>query len=151
MNLNLDVQIATTSAKLLPSRANLGKWIRAACTGVRRRSVAVTVRIVGKRESATLNSRYRSKKGPTNVLSFPFEAPPGMRSDLLGDVVICADVVRSEARDQGKVERAHWAHMVVHGIMHLRGYDHQNPKDAAVMESKEIRILRQLGFSNPYA
>jgi probable rRNA maturation factor len=144
MKLNLDVQVATTSAKPLPSRASLGQWIRAACTGVRRRSVAITVRIVDKKESAALNNRYRSKKGPTNVLSFPFDAPPGTRSDLLGDVVICAD-------EQGKLERAQWAHMVVHGIMHLRGYDHQNPKEAAVMESKETRILRHLGFANPYA
>lgn len=148
MKTRLSVQIATTAT--LPSRASLRKWTQAALGGVRRASVAVTVRIVGKRESAALNSQFRHKSGPTNVLSFPFENPPGMRSDLLGDVVICADVVRREAREQGKTERAHWAHMVVHGIMHLRGYDHQNAKDAAVMEAREARILRLLGFPNPY-
>jgi probable rRNA maturation factor len=134
----------------LPSRSSFARWARAALVGVRRRSVAVSVRVVGHRESAALNSRFRGKTGPTNVLSFPFENPPGTRSNLLGDIVICADVVQREARAQGKDERAHWAHMLVHGIMHLRGYDHEKSRDAAVMEAKEIRILRGLGFPNPY-
>jgi probable rRNA maturation factor len=148
MNVRVNVQLATTRA--LPSRASLGRWARAALSGLRRRNVSVTLRVVGKKESAALNSQFRRKEKPTNVLSFPFEAPPGTRSDLLGDVVICADVVRREAIEQGKVERAHWAHMVVHGIMHLRGYDHQNNKQAAIMEAKEIRTLQSLGFPNPY-
>src|SRR5689334_10465030 len=98
----------------LPSRATLAQWARAALAGMRRKHVSVTLRLVGKRESAKLNGQFRRKNKPTNVLSFPFEAPPGTRSDLLGDVAICAEVVRREARDQGKLERAHWAHMVVH-------------------------------------
>jgi probable rRNA maturation factor len=150
MNLLVSVQVVTT-AKGLPSRASLSAWVQAALAGVRRRSVCVTVRIVGKNESKALNSRFRGKQKPTNVLSFPFEAPPGTRSDLLGDVVICADVVRREAREQGKFERAHWAHMVVHGIMHLRGYDHERSREAAVMEARETRVLKTLGFPNPYA
>jgi probable rRNA maturation factor len=150
MKVRVNVQVATAVTKL-PSRASLAAWARAALAGLRRRRVTVTVRIVGGKESAALNSRFRHKNGPTNVLSFLFQAPPGIRSDLLGDVVICADVVRREVRAQDKAERAHWAHMVVHGIMHLRGYDHQTRKEAAVMEARETRVLRVLGFPNPYA
>lgn len=148
MNRYVHVQCVTAAA--VPSRAQLAQWARAALSGLRRRSVSVTIRIVGKKESQALNSRFRHKEKPTNVLSFPFAPPPRTRSDLLGDVVICADVVRREAREQDKPERAHWAHMVVHGILHLRGYDHEHKRDAAVMEAREIRVLRRLGFSNPY-
>lgn len=149
MKTRVNFQFATAAG--MPSRASFGRWARSALGGLRRRSVAVTLRVVGKKESQALNSQFRRKHKPTNVLSFPFAPPPGTRSDLLGDVVICADVVRREAREQGKSERAHWAHMVVHGILHLRGFDHHNSKDAAVMEAKEIRVLRRLGFSDPYA
>ena len=127
-----------------------GRWACAALKGLRRRRAALGVRIVGATEAASLNSRFRHKHYPTNVLSFPFEAPPGVRSELLGDLVICAPVVRREARAQGKPLRAHWAHMIVHGILHLRGYDHGNRQDAAAMENREIRILKDLGFTNPY-
>jgi probable rRNA maturation factor len=150
MKINLSVQVAT-SAKDVPSRASLIAWTRAALKGVRRQSISVTLRVVTSGESKKLNSTYRDKHKPTNVLSFPFETLPGTRSDLLGDVVICAEVVRREAREQGKEMRAHWAHMVVHGIMHLRGYDHQRSEDAAVMEARETRVLKALGFPNPYA
>jgi probable rRNA maturation factor len=150
VNVRITVQFAAADARL-PSAALFRRWARAALAGMRRRRVSVTLRIVGKRESAALNAQFRHKNKPTNVLSFPFEAPPGTRSDLLGDVAICADVVRREAREQTKLERAHWAHMVVHGIMHLRGYDHEGDREAAVMEAKETRILRSLGFPNPYA
>ena len=112
--------------------------------------VALGLRIVGGAESAALNNRFRRKSYPTNVLSFPFEAPPGTRSDILGDLVICAPVVRREARAQRKPVNAHWAHMVVHGILHLRGYDHRKRQDAAVMEKMEIRLLKELGYANPY-
>ncbi len=147
--MQVKVQVATT-AKRLPSPAKLKTWARGALSGLRRKSAAVTLRIVDGRESKQLNTQFRGQHKPTNVLSFNFEPPPGTRSDVLGDVVICAPVVRREAREQNKEERAHWAHMVVHGIMHLRGYDHQNGKDAAAMEAKEARILRRLGFSDPY-
>jgi len=148
MNLQLSVQYGAARAGL-PAKSSLQCWASAALRGVGR-GVALGVRIVGAAESAELNRRFRRKHGPTNVLSFPFEAPPGMRSEVLGDLVICAPVVRREARAQRKPERAHWAHMVVHGILHLRGYDHLNRRDATVMEKKEIRILKELGFANPY-
>lgn len=149
MKLQLSLQYGAARAGL-PAKSSLQRWASAALHGLGRRRVALGVRIVRVAESAELNRRFRRKHGPTNVLSFPFEAPPGMRSEVLGDLVICAPVVRREARAQRKPERAHWAHMVVHGILHLRGYDHLNRRDATVMEKKEIRILKELGFANPY-
>ncbi|MBI3570450.1 MAG: rRNA maturation RNase YbeY [Gammaproteobacteria bacterium] len=149
MKLQLSVQYGAARAGL-PAKATLQRWARAALRGLGRQHIALGVRIVGAPESASLNHRFRRRHGPTNVLSFPFEAPSGTRGELLGDLVICAPVVRREAREQQKPLRAHWAHMVVHGILHLRGYDHQRRRDATVMEKKEIRILEELGFTNPY-
>jgi len=103
------------------------------------------VRIVGPAESRRLNRRFRKKDKPTNVLSFPYDDP-----GVLGDVVICAAVVEREAREQGKRSKAHWAHMVVHGVLHLRGYDHMRPADARVMEGRERAILARLSFPDPY-
>ncbi len=149
MKLSLRVDyVARTPA---PDVVAIRRWVRAALKGVRRGQIAVGVRVVGSAESRQLNRTYRHKDRPTNVLSFPFEAPAGAKSDVLGDLVICAPVVRREAREQGRDTEAHWAHMVVHGILHLRGYDHQNNKEAAAMERLEGRILRVLGFANPYA
>ena len=109
-----------------------------------------------KRRALTLNLRYRGKKGATNVLSFPARAPrrrPRRSGELLpfGDVVICAEVVEREAREQGKAPAAHWAHMVVHGALHLQGYDHENVRDASVMEARERALLAELGFPDPYS
>ena len=149
MKLHVSVQYGTDRAGL-PAAPTLRRWARAALHGMNRSRVALGVRIVGMAEAAVLNSRFRRRHGPTNVLSFPFEPPSGLRSDLLGDLVICAPVVRREARQQKKSPHAHWAHMVVHGILHLRGYDHLKRRDTAAMEKKEIRILGELGFANPY-
>jgi probable rRNA maturation factor len=149
MKLRLLVDYA--SRRPAPDRRTLVRWAEAALAGLRRAEVAIGVRIVNEGESAALNARYRGKGGSTNVLSFPFEAPPGLRTKMLGDLVICAPVVAREARDQGKSPQAHWAHMVVHGIMHLRGYDHQTRRDAARMERREAAILRRLGYPDPYA
>jgi probable rRNA maturation factor len=103
----------------------------------------ITLRIVGRTESQKLNQRFRKKNYPTNVLSFPY----GRGS---GDIVMCHPVIAREARQQGKTLRAHYAHLVVHGVLHLRGHDHLRKTDAARMERAEIRILRRLGFSDPY-
>ncbi|MGA9032367.1 MAG: rRNA maturation RNase YbeY [Sulfuricaulis sp.] len=149
MKLQLSVQYGVTRAGL-PTDSVLRRWAHAALKGLRRRRVTLGLRIVGNAESAALNGRFRRKSYPTNVLSFPFEAPPGTRSDILGDLVICAPVVRREARIQRKTVNAHWAHMVVHGILHLRGYNHLKRQDAVVMEKKEIRLLKELGYANPY-
>lgn len=112
----------------------------------------ITLRIVDKEEIRELNNRYRHKDKPTNVLSFPFEMLAGvkLKTPILGDIVICADIIKEEALAQHKTETAHWAHMVVHGILHLLGFDHENEADAEKMEQEEITILKSLGFPNPY-
>jgi len=110
----------------------------------------LTIRVVDNDEGQQLNQQYRQKDYPTNVLSFPFEQPPELTLPLLGDLVICADVVEREAKEQEKSHEAHWAHMVIHGVLHLLGFDHMNDLDAEVMESLEIEILTQLGYPNPY-
>ncbi len=107
----------------------------------------ITIRVVDRTEMAALNHRYRGKIGPTNVLSFPFEAPPGLPLDILGDVVICAPLVLAQAASQGKPPMAHWAHLVIHGTLHLCGYDHQQPQEAEQMESLEQNILTELGIA----
>lgn len=110
----------------------------------------VLIRIVDADEGAALNERYRGKRGPTNVLSFPFAVPSGIPNRLLGDLVICAPVVEREACEQGKSAEAHWAHMVVHGMLHLQGYDHVEEREAEIMEAREVEILSRLGVENPY-
>jgi probable rRNA maturation factor len=140
-----------SGSKAIPAAAQLERWARGALgDGVRGE---ITVRIVGAEESAELNSRYRGKRGSTNVLSFPAESPPGPADELLpfGDVVICAEVVEREAREQGKKPAAHWAHMVVHGMLHLQGYDHEKARDAGIMEARERELLADLGFPDPYS
>ena len=142
------VQYAT-ERKGVPSVTEFRRCAAAALTG-RVPDGEVLIRVVGEAESAQLNADYRGKTGPTNVLSFPFEPPQGIPSALLGDLIICAAVVRREARAQGKPARAHWAHMVVHGCLHLLGFDHQDDDQAQRMEALEVEILEQLGIENPY-
>ena len=138
--------------KKVPTPALVRKWARTALADDVHGEL--TVRIVDENESAALNSRYRGKKGPTNVLSFRSELPPAVaETDGLlpfGDVVICARIVEREAREQGKPLAAHWAHMVVHGTLHLQGFDHERARDAAAMEARERALLAKLGFPDPY-
>ena len=110
----------------------------------------VTIRLVDDAESHELNLTYRGKDKPTNVLSFPFEAPPGIEMPLLGDLIICRQVVEQEAKEQQKPLEAHWAHMVVHGSLHLLGYDHIEDDEAEEMESLETEIMLALGYEDPY-
>ena len=135
-----------------PRTGHIVLWAGSAL-GRRASGTELAVRVVGPAESRRLNACYRGKDKPTNVLSFPAQLPPAARPGLrpLGDLVICAQVVRSEAREQGKALRAHWAHMVVHGTLHLIGYDHVQLSDARRMERREIAVLRRLGFDNPYS
>jgi len=149
MKLRLRVDYASRAPA--PSRAAIRHWAHAALGGWRKKSVSLGVRVVNRAEIARLNTRYRGRPKPTNVLAFPFEPPPGARADTLGDLVICAPVVSREAADQGKDAKAHWAHMVVHGVLHLRGYDHHTRAEAATMERRETAVLRRLGFSDPYS
>jgi len=135
-----------------PSPALLRKWARAVLGDQKQKDTEVTIRIVDRDEMTTLNKTYRKKKGPTNVLSFPADIPKELKGEfpILGDIVICADVVNQEAQTQAKPERSHWAHIVVHGMYHLLGYDHQTDKEAEHMEKLETKTLKKLGFGNPY-
>ncbi len=114
------------------------------------RATEIAIRIVDEQEMSDLNRQYRKKTGPTNVLSFPAELHVDVELPFIGDVIICAPIVVKEATEQEKSPLSHWAHMSVHGILHLQGYDHINEADAAEMESLEIKILNKLGFENPY-
>lgn len=148
MRLELDLQRATTLAT--PSRPTLRRWLLRALTAQQRDCVQLTLRLVDEAESAALNQQYRGKPGPTNVLAFPSPLPEGMQADFLGDLVICAPVVEREAHEQGKSLRAHWAHIVIHGALHLCGHDHQHDAEAQQMEQIEIELLRSLRIANPY-
>ena len=148
MAIILDLQLAST-ADNLPTEAQVQQWLEAAILPFQAEA-EVTVRIVDDAESQQLNFDYRSKDKPTNVLSFPFQCPPGIELPLLGDLVICAPVVAAEAAEQHKSLQAHWAHMVIHGCLHLLGFDHINDDDAEQMEAEEVTILQQLGINNPY-
>ncbi len=148
MSIVLDLQIATTAINI-PSEASLLRVLSAAVSPFQEEA-EVTIRIVDEAESQQLNFDYREKDKPTNVLSFPFQAPPGIELPLLGDLVICAQVVAREAEEQNKPLEAHWAHMVVHGSLHLLGFDHINDADAEEMEAEEVQILQDLGYANPY-
>ena len=145
--LTVDFQIAYESTGV-PDETQFQVWAEKAWLG--EDPSEVTIRIVGNDESQDLNHQYRGKDKPTNVLSFPFEAPPGITVPLAGDLVICAPVVEKEAQEQHKEPVAHWAHMVVHGMLHLQGYDHIEVNEAEAMEALEVRLLAQLGFANPY-
>ena len=135
----------------VPHASSLANWANVAFTAAqksRRTPIPLTIRIVGAAESRVLNRTWRGKDKPTNVLSCPNEdATP---EPFLGDLAICAPVVAREAREQGKDPKAHWAHMVVHGVLHLLGYDHEDDRDADVMESREVKILAQFGYADPY-
>jgi probable rRNA maturation factor len=146
--IDLDLQVATDTGDI-PDEAAIRGWVEAVLSG-RREEAQLTVRITDAAEITELNRTYRGKDKPTNVLSFPFEAPPGVALPLLGDIVICAAVVADEALQQGKPLEAHWAHMVVHGVLHLLGYDHIEEAEAQVMEGLEIELLAGLGYANPY-
>jgi len=131
----------------IPAPATLRRWASAALEGAD--SGEITIRIVDEAESADLNGRFRGKPRATNVLSFPYGDGVSVEH-ALGDLVICAPVVAREALEQGKDARAHWAHMVVHGVLHLRGFDHEDDAPAEHMETREREILAALGFPDPY-
>jgi probable rRNA maturation factor len=147
--MTLSVEVQRTVRKWSPTRSDIATW---AGTALGRKAAGreLGVRVVGPAESRRLNAHYRGKDKPTNVLSFPAVELPAGPERPLGDLVICADVLRVEAREQRKSLRAHWAHLVVHGALHLVGYDHEDPYDADRMERREIAVLRRLGFPNPY-
>ena len=145
----IDLQIACEQETGLPTAEQIEQWATAAVQP-QSDEVEMTVRIVDEAESHELNLNYRGKDRPTNVLSFPFECPDEVELPLLGDLVICRQVVEREAQEQDKPLMAHWAHMVVHGSLHLLGYDHIEDAEAEEMESLETQIMTGLGFADPY-
>lgn len=145
--LNLSVQYACNTAGL-PLRPQIRAWVRAALDVDGPQGGQITVRIVDAEEGQALNRDYRGKDYATNVLSFPYDTDPV----VCGDLVICAPVVEREAHEQGKPLHAHYAHLVVHGLLHLQGYDHETgEQDAIAMEARERAVLQSLGFDDPYA
>lgn len=151
MELFVDRQIALDSSQA-PSLEQMELWISKALEKAvfKQESIELTVRVVSKDESQQLNYQYRQKNKPTNVLSFPFDAPSEIDCDLLGDLVICESIVIEEAKKQSKSAAAHWAHMIVHGTLHLIGFDHVNSSEADIMEALEVSILKDLNIDNPY-
>jgi probable rRNA maturation factor len=147
--LMVEVQILTRKGRP-PARERLVEWARAAWRHPSRDG-EVVLRITDEAESRRLNHDYRGKDHPTNVLSFPFDPPPEVDQDHVGDLVVCAPLVAQEAREQGKSADAHWAHMIVHGMLHLQGHDHATDQQAMAMEALETDILGGLGFPPPYA
>jgi probable rRNA maturation factor len=148
VNLDLDIQQASKS-RSLPTTDEFRVWVTAALAG-RREEAELAIRLVDHAESRRLNHQYRGKDKSTNVLSFRSNLPAEVASPLLGDLVICAPVVLREAEEQGKTANAHWAHLVVHGVLHLLGYDHQNADEADAMESLEKEILSGMNLPDPY-
>ncbi|PTO72083.1 rRNA maturation RNase YbeY [Vibrio splendidus] len=149
MSIELDLQIAVENEQGLPTEQDIQLWLDKTIPQFQK-NAELTVRIVDTEESHQLNHDYRGKDKPTNVLSFPFEVPPGIELDLLGDLIICRQVVEKEAEEQNKPLLAHWAHMVVHGSLHLLGYDHIEDDEAEEMESLETEIMQTMGFEDPY-
>jgi probable rRNA maturation factor len=153
MTAQVDIQVAVDD-EFVPGSDDIVFWVsRAMRAAGRREDADVSVRVVSVTEMQQLNSEFREQDKPTNVLSFPAGDIEGLPPDAdvpLGDIVVCAEIVRSEAKEQGKSAEAHWAHMVVHGTLHLLGFDHENDSDAVTMEGLEIQILTDNGIANPY-
>lgn len=147
MMVTADIQVACQGS--VPSEQQFQAWAESALSSVDE-DCELSIRLVEEEESAELNETYRSKQGSTNVLSFPFEAPIAITPRLLGDLVICLPVIEREAQEQSKQLEHHWAHMVVHGCLHLLGYDHIADDEAEIMESLEREILKSLSIEDPY-
>lgn len=144
----LELQVETCRTDY-PSLQQFQYWVDTVLANAEQPS-EIVIRLVDEAESAELNERYRHKPGPTNILSFPFDPPIGIESDLLGDLVICAPVIEREAQEQHKLPEHHWAHITIHGVLHLLGYDHIDDADAEEMEALEIKFLQTLNIANPY-
>lgn len=149
VKLNLIVQYIADRSNL-PTEKDFRLWVKNALAIKPRKQTELVIRIVDEPESASLNQQYRYKVGPTNILSFPCMTLPSIPNNFIGDLVICAPVVAKEAMEQNKLVHAHWAHIVIHGVLHLLGYDHNTELTANEMETLEQHILHQLNYPNPY-
>lgn len=150
MSVTMDLQLACANTDGLPSEADFQRWVDGVIPTFQQEA-ELTIRLVDEAESHELNMTYRGKDRPTNVLSFPFECPPEIDDfPLLGDLVICRQVVEKEAAEQKKTVEEHWAHMVVHGCLHLLGYDHIEDDEAEEMEALEVELMAAMNYANPY-
>lgn len=150
MSVTLDLQLVCANTEGLPSEADFQRWVNGVIPSFQQEA-ELTIRLVDEAESHELNMTYRGKDRPTNVLSFPFECPPEIDDfPLLGDLVICRQVVEKEATEQKKTTEEHWAHMVVHGCLHLLGYDHIDDAEAEEMEALEVELMAAMNYANPY-
>jgi probable rRNA maturation factor len=149
MSYRIDVEVNSSSTQI-PGIEKIERWVATALHSDELTEAEVSIYIVDEQESQELNFQYREKNKPTNVLSFPADIPDEVGVPLLGDLVVCAPVVEREAKEQGKTLDAHWAHMLVHGTLHLLGYDHVEDDEADVMEALETRLITQLNFPAPY-
>ena len=145
----IEVQVASESASI-PSENSIINKIKKILELTDNKNKTISIRVVDQAESQSLNSQFRGKDKPTNVLSFPSAVPAEIDPDYLGDIVICAPVVEREAAEQGKPVAAHWAHMLTHGILHLQGHDHVEAEEAEAMENLERELLKQMGYDDPY-
>ncbi len=144
----VEIQLASKS-KFIPDQQQFQNWVDAVLTDESQHS-EIVIRVIDEDEMIEYNEQYRHKSGPTNILSFPFEAPDSVESDLLGDLLVCAPVIETESKQQKKTLENHWAHIIVHGVLHLIGYDHINDMDAEEMEALEVMILKTITINNPY-
>ena len=149
MNNAIEVQLSHDD-ELVPDGPRITAWVDRALKSVQKRAVSITVRVVTQEEMQSLNVRFRGQNSATNVLSFPPDDRGSQRTGVSGDIVVCSVVVQTEAQEQNKAVDAHWAHMIIHGVLHLCGYDHTTDAVATDMESLEVLILHQLGFPDPY-
>ena len=149
MSITVDIDNVSTS-KNVPSHTNITHWVNHVLSHEAKTDAELSIRIVDKDEIQQLSASYRNKDKPTNVLSFPAELPEAVQIPLLGDIIICAPIVEKEAREQQKSTDSHWAHMLIHGTLHLLGYDHIDDTEADIMEGVEIQIMQNLGFDSPY-
>ena len=148
MSITITIQKAI-KIKNIPPKKLFETWANEARSPSKKK-LEIVIRIVDTKEITDLNKQYRKKNKPTNIIAFKFYPPANIKSNLLGDLVICAPVVKNEAKLQHKTQLSHWAHMTVHGVLHLLGHDHKNKEDAENMEKREVKILQKLGFKNPY-
>ena len=143
------MQVVVSDSEV-PLLRDVERWTRKTLGAAKHSEGAVTLRVVSEAEMASYNEQFRGQSGATNELSFPFEAPPGVRTGILGDIVVCPAVLRQEVEDSTTSLAAHWAHMFIHGMLHLCGYDHQSDSEATAMQSVESDVLKALGFPDPY-
>ncbi len=149
MTIQVDVENVSGVMDGVPDTALITQWVSYALEGQRQQAI-LSVRVVDEQESEALNRQYRQQQKPTNVLSFPSDLPENFDPPVLGDLAICASIVANEALAQGKELQAHWAHMIIHGTLHLLGFDHGDDVEADLMEAREVVLLSHLGFANPY-